>query len=84
MWTLLLTGWNFMRALRLVAGIILIISAIVHRDTLIGGFGIFFTLQGLLNFSSCGMGGCYSSSCGTPSYTRKTNSNEELHAEVIE
>ena len=81
---ILLSGWNVMRIIRLVAGVILLVSAVVHRDTLIGGFGIFFTLQGLLNFSSCGMGGSYTSGCGTSNYSPKVRNDEELKIEVID
>ena len=81
---LLLTGWNFMRVLRLAMGVILLISAVVHRDTLIAGFGVFFTLQGVFNFSTCGMGGCYGNSCGTPTNRRIQNSKEELNIEIVD
>lgn len=82
--SILFTGWNAMRIIRLVAGVILLISAFVHRDTLIGGFGIFFTLQGLFNFSSCGMGGCYTSSCASPRKFSNAKHTEDIQAEIIE
>jgi hypothetical protein len=80
----LLSNWTLMRILRIVAGLILLVSAFIHRDTLVGSFGIFFLLQGVFNFNTCGMGGCYISSCATYHPDKKLQTSEELTAEIVE
>jgi hypothetical protein len=81
---LLLTNWNFMRVLRLLAGIVLLVSAFMHRDTLVGAFGLFFMSQGVFNFNTCGMGGCYTNSCATYKPKDSNLEKDELLVEVIE
>lgn len=81
---LLFTNWTFMRILRLIAGAILLVSAFIHKDTLVGSFGLFFMLQGVFNFNTCGMGGCYTSSCATYQPKNKLQTREELTAEIVE
>ncbi len=73
-----------MRLLRLIAGIILLISAFMQRDTLVGAFGLFFTSQGIFNFNTCGMGGCYTNSCAVYKSKDSKHENEELAVEVID
>ena len=63
----LLLDWNLMRILRVVGGFALIFAGITKHDTISGAFGLFFAYQGLFNVSCCGMGGCATSSCQTPS-----------------
>ncbi len=73
-----------MRVLRLLAGIVLLVSAFIHRDTLVGAFGLFFIFQGIFNFNTCGMGGCYTNSCATYKPKDSNLEKDELVVEVIE
>jgi len=75
----LVTRWNFMRVFRVVAGALLLISAIMQKETLVGGFGLFFLYTGLLNISTSGMGGCYGNSC-----SNKLNAGECANEETTE
>ena len=51
-------NWNFMRVLRLVLGIFIIVQAVMAKDWRIGLLGIFFTAMPLFNIGCCGAGGC--------------------------
>lgn len=54
----LLTGWNFMRGLRLILGVIFLIQAIEMRDIITGLIATFFLFQGVTNTGCCGINGC--------------------------
>lgn len=56
----LLTGWNFMRWLRLGFGIFFIIQAVQAHDTLMGLVGAFFLFTAVTNTGCCGAGRCAS------------------------
>ncbi len=62
----LLTGWNFMRGLRLVLGFIFLMQAIEMRDIITGLIATFFLFQAVTNTGCCGTNGC-----AVP--TKKTN-----------
>lgn len=51
-------NWNFMRFIRLVLGIFIIVQGVMAKDWGIGLLGIFFTAMPLLNIGCCGAGGC--------------------------
>lgn len=51
-------NWNFMRFIRLVLGIFIIVQAVIAKDIPIGLLGILFTAMPLLNIGCCGAGGC--------------------------
>lgn len=55
----LFQNWNWMRALRLIIGIIIIIQAIMSKDWLWGYAGVFFSAMAILNLGCCGSGTCY-------------------------
>lgn len=55
---LLLKGWNFMRILRLIMGIVVIVFAIFNHDTILGLAGGFLVLMSVLNIGCCGVGSC--------------------------
>jgi len=74
---LLLNNWNLMRILRLLAGLALLLSAYLNRQTLTGAFGLLFLYQGLFNMSGCGMGGCASGACARYE-PRVADENKEL------
>lgn len=54
----LLTGWTFMRWLRLALGLFMSFQAVALQDTFSGVFAAFFLFQALTNFGCCGVGGC--------------------------
>jgi hypothetical protein len=57
----LLTGWNFMRFLRLGAGIFIGVQALLYRDVLSGLIASVFLLQAATNTGCCGTSGCATS-----------------------
>lgn len=56
---MLFQNWNWMRALRLIIGITIIIQAIMAKDLVFGFAGVFFSAMALLNLGCCGSGTCY-------------------------
>ena len=54
----ILHNWNFMRFLRLVAGIAITVQAIIARDMMLGIAGLLFTGMPLFNIGCCGTNGC--------------------------
>jgi len=74
----LLTGWNFMRWLRLILGGFMAIQAIILRDTFSGVFAVFFLFQAFTNTGCCGVGGC-----AVPMSTRNTSKEEETSFEEV-
>mgnify|MGYP006911061066 CR=1 FL=1 len=74
----LLTGWNFMRFLRLGVGIFIAIQAIQYHDVLSGLIAALFLLQAATNTGCCG-----SSACATnTNYQSKNNVNDVEFEEV--
>lgn len=53
-----MSNWNWMRVIRLLAGIAIIIQAIANKDTVFGVAGVLFTIMALFNTGCCGVGGC--------------------------
>ena len=54
----LLTGWSFMRFLRLGAGIFIGVQSLLYRDVLSGLIASVFLLQAATNTGCCGTSGC--------------------------
>lgn len=54
----LLTGWHFLRGLRLVLGFIFLMQAIELRDIITGLIATFFLFQAITNTGCCGANGC--------------------------
>lgn len=50
----LLTGWHFMRFLRLAFGVLFAVQAVMMKDILVGAVSVFFLYQGLMNTGCCG------------------------------
>ncbi|OQP59048.1 hypothetical protein [Niastella populi] len=71
--TLIATGWNFMRILRLIIGIVVTVFAIRSHDLLLGLGGSFLVLLAVLNAGCCGAGACSTGSCKVDT---KTNTKE--------
>ncbi|MFH6967199.1 hypothetical protein [Flavobacterium sp. FlaQc-28] len=53
-----LRNWNFMRVLRLVLGIFIIVQGIMAKEWLLIGLGGLFSLMPLMNIGCCGTSGC--------------------------
>lgn len=54
-----LQNWNIFRVLRLVAGIAILVQAIIARDILFGIAGLWFTAMPMFNIGCCATGNCY-------------------------
>jgi hypothetical protein len=54
----ILTGWNIVRVLRLVMGIIAIGQAIATKEWILGLAGGFLLYMALANIGCCGVNGC--------------------------
>ncbi len=65
----LLTGWNFMRWLRLGLGIFIAIQAIQNHDSLSGFIAAFFLFQAVTNTGCCGANGCAMPTTKKENYT---------------
>ncbi|MDR2206714.1 MAG: hypothetical protein LBE36_11245 [Flavobacteriaceae bacterium] len=51
-------NWNFMRLLRLLLGIAIIVQGVVSREWIFTFIGVLFSLMPLLNIGCCGVSGC--------------------------
>lgn len=54
----LLTGWHFMRFLRLGLGIYIAVQAVETQSILSGIVALFFIFQAITNTGCCGANGC--------------------------
>jgi len=55
----ILKGWNFVRLIRLILGIYIIVQSVLTGEWILGFAGLFVTGMGLWNLGCCGMYGCY-------------------------
>lgn len=74
----LFTHWNFLRWMRLLIGVAILVQAIVSKDWLFGLAGVFFTALPLLNIGCCGVNGC-----STPFNKEKEIKNKEISYEEV-
>jgi hypothetical protein len=74
---ILFTNWHFMRWLRLVLALIMIVQAFIVKDIVLGIIGLLFVLSALFNIGCCGAGGCY-----TPTPNNKKTNNTIEYEEV--
>lgn len=74
----LLTGWNFMRFLRLGLGIYITIQAVETYSIFSGVVAIFFLFQAITNTGCCGSNGC-----SVPINKSKSDKIEEVDYEEI-
>lgn len=54
----LLTGWNFIRVLYLIAGVMMLVQSMADRQWLLALPGVYFALMGLFAIG-CAGGSCY-------------------------
>ena len=74
---LILTGWNWMRWLRLSAGLFILFQAYFSKDNFSAFLGSILLLQAITNTGCCGSGGC------SVNQTKITDENEEPKFEII-
>lgn len=72
----ILTGWNFMRFLRLGIGIYALVGAWMQREPLLAAAGGFLVLMALFNAGCCAGG-----ACGT-GYGRRSLSSKQEEAGI--
>ncbi|MEO7047517.1 MAG: hypothetical protein ABI091_19615 [Ferruginibacter sp.] len=73
----ILNNWNYIRLLRLVIGIAIMVQGILTKDILFGIAGLLFTAMAVFNAGCCGTAGCNVPIKKT-SLTTKDIRNEEL------
>jgi hypothetical protein len=54
----LLQNWTFMRRLRLLLGLVVLVQSIIAIDILLGAMSLFLISMAVFNFGCCGSGGC--------------------------
>ena len=54
----ILQGWNFMRIIRLVLGVVILVQGIITKDFLTAVLGILFAGMAIANAGCCGTNGC--------------------------
>ncbi len=76
-----LMGWNFMRTIRLILGVVVVGQGIHAGDYLIAGLGALFASTALFNIGCCAATGA----CNTYTRTdyRKTDKLEEVTYEEV-
>jgi hypothetical protein len=75
----ILANWNFMRALRLVLGVIIIVQGVQASEWMYAIAGILLSGMAIANIGCCGVGGC-----NVPFKKVNSNvSNQEINYEEI-
>ena len=76
----ILTGWHFLRVLRLVLGLAVVWQSVTTGDRMIAVLGGLFVLMAVTNTGCCGAAGC-----ATPGrYNRQAKTSGEEYAEYEE
>jgi hypothetical protein len=73
---LLLNDWNAIRLIRVGMGAIALYQAITVQDVLVGVLALVLLVQGIMNWSCCGMSSC------VPKQSKK-NASQDKQKEVI-
>jgi len=71
-------NWNFMRVVRLVMGIVILVESVILRDALLGIAGLLFSSMAIFNVGCGGTGGCY-----TPTKKRAEDTKAIIYEEVV-
>lgn len=71
----LISNWNFSRLFRLSLGLLVLVQAIMSKDTLLVFFSLLFVAMPVLNIGCCSTGNC--------AITAKKASGEETDFEEI-
>lgn len=78
----MLTGWNFIRILYLLAGIMILIQSVANRQWMGVVLGVYFAAMGLFAVG-CAGGACFGGSCYHQAETKnKTNIAETEFEEI--
>ena len=74
----ILRNWNFMRFIRLVLGVAIIMQAIYAKDWTMGIFGVLFTCMPIFNFGCC-------NACGrcTPAVNKTPQTIKDITYEEV-
>lgn len=76
----ILSNWNFMRALRLILGIIIVVQGIQASEFMYAIAGVLLSGMAIANIGCCGVGGCNVPYSKAPKdLTNKEISYEEIH-----
>ena len=76
----ILQGWNFMRIVRLVLGIIIIVQGAMAREAITVILGLLFAGMAVANIGCCGANGCAVSPRSSIKNKTKEISYEEVDA----
>ncbi|MES2373860.1 MAG: hypothetical protein V4557_14875 [Bacteroidota bacterium] len=74
----ILGNWNFVRFLRLVLGIAVVIQGIISKEWLLGILGILFTSMPIFN-----IGCCSGNNCTVPANKKTQIKKDFIHEEVV-
>ncbi len=78
----ILTGWNFVRILYLLAGIMILIQSVASRQWMGVALGVYFAAMGLFAVG-CAAGNCFGNSCNyQPDPKNKSNISEAEFEEI--
>ncbi len=72
------SNWNFMRFLRLILGIAIIVQSAMSGDWTMGIVGLLFTAMPVFNIGCCGTAGCTS-----PAKKTYETKNDVTYEEVV-
>ena len=82
MWTnlksILLSGWNLNRGIRLILGIAILFQYFEQKDIFIAMISVMLLLQAIFNVGCCANGNCQT----TPRQTRDTNIDNTKYEEI--
>lgn len=76
---IILTNWTFLRVLRLLLGLAIIVQALIVSDLLLGTAGLLFSSMAVFNASCCGTAGCAT----TTKRSSSKSVNETTYEEVV-
>lgn len=75
----LISNWTFMRIIRLVLAIVILVQALYARDTTTAAIGLMLLAMAFMNIGCCGVGGCQ-----TPiQKTKKSDPQKEVSYEEV-
>ena len=68
----ILSGWNFLRLLRLALGVLIFINGVATAQWIVAGLGALFAGLAIANIGCCGTGACYT----IPSKKQELNNHD--------
>lgn len=73
------SNWNFIRLLRLIMGVAILVQGVITKDVLFGIAGLLFTGMAVFNLGCCGGTG----NCAAPPQKKDTVSKDIYYEEVV-